>query len=171
MAARLGIFSQMMWGEWADRDAINKNADALESVEAGVSSLQKSVARQAQEILRLRAMIEGLVELLQNKVPFDDAELELAVSDAWARLSPPPPAPRKAQEPASTDPYRDAVPAGEPTADEIAAAKALLRVAEEHHFSKRFADARTTYQQIVDRHGNTKQAIIARQQIENLRGS
>lgn len=37
-------------------------------------------------------------------------------------------------------------------------------------FSERFQEARVIYQQIVDEHGGTKQAAIARQQLENLRG-
>jgi hypothetical protein len=106
--------------------------------------------------------------VVQSKVPFEDAELERAVNDAWAQLAPPSPAP---PEPASTDPYRTMPAASEPTPEDITAAKALLRVAENHHFAKRFADARTAYQEIVDRYGTTKPATIARQQIENLRGS
>lgn len=168
MAQKLGFFSQWMFGEWADRDAINKNANALESVEVNVSKLQATIARQAQEILRLRAMIMGVVEVLNAKVPFEDAELERAVNAAWAQLAPSPSSPQQG----ATDPYRNlSSSAIDPTPEDIAAAKALLRVAENHHFGKRFTDARTVYQEIVDRYGSTKQAATARQQLDNLRGS
>lgn len=59
----------------------------------------------------------------------------------------------------------------EPTPETVTAAKALICIAEQHHFSKRFADARATYAQIVEKYGNTKQAIVAKQQLENLRGA
>jgi hypothetical protein len=169
MASKLGIFSQMMFGEWADRSAINRNAEMLESVEASVSSLQTTVARQAQEILRLRAMVLGVIEVVQSKLPIDDAELERAVKDAWAELAPPPP-PSTPQS-VSTDPYRSLGGSSEPTPEDVAAAKTLLRAAEKLHYAERFAEARTAYQEIVDRYGNTKQAATARQQIHNLRSS
>jgi len=54
--------------------------------------------------------------------------------------------------------------------EDIDAAKKLHRVAEDHHFSKRFADARAVYKEIIDRYGTTKQASVARQQLDNLRG-
>ena len=63
MAHKLGFFTQWMFGDWAERDAINKNADTLETIEAKVSDLRSTVARQAQEITRLRAMVMGLVEV------------------------------------------------------------------------------------------------------------
>jgi hypothetical protein len=62
-------------------------------------------------------------------------------------------------------PYRDGYlesPVDSPTA------QALLTTAHDHHFSKRFQDARVIYQQIVEQHGATKQATVARQQLENL---
>jgi TolA-binding protein len=167
MAQKLGFFSQWMFGDWAERDAINKNADTLETIEAKVSDLRSTVARQAQEITRLRAMVMGLVGVLQTKISLDDAELESAVNAAWAQLVPPPRAP---QPQAPSDPYRNLPSAGEPTPEDIEAAKRLLRVAEDHHFSKRFADARAVYQEIVDRYDTTKQASVARQQLDNLRG-
>jgi hypothetical protein len=164
VAEKLGIFSQWLGGEWADRRAINRNADALDSVEANVSELRSTIAHQSEEIMRLRAMIMGVVEVLHAKAPFADAELEAAVKAAWTELTKPPPAP-----PTQTDPYRS-LP-GEPTSDDIAAAKALMTIAENHHFAKRFADARATYQEVVTRYGNTKQAVVAKQQIANLRGA
>jgi len=168
VAQKLGLFNQWLWGKWADRSAINKNADALESVEATVSSLQETVAVQAEEILRLRAMILGVVDLLQAKVPIDESELELAMNHAWERLVPPPP-PEPPRGP--TDPYRNLVASDEATPEEIDAAKALLATAEEHHFAKEFDEARAIYQKIVDRYGATKQAKVARQQLANLRRS
>lgn len=49
-------------------------------------------------------------------------------------------------------------------------AMALLKRAQDDHFSKRFAQAVDLYRQIVDRFPNTKQAIAAQAQIDNLRG-
>ena len=112
MAQKLGFFSQWMFGEWADRAAINTNADDLMNVEISVGSLQTTVSRQGTEILRLRAMIMGVVEVLHQKAPFDDTDLEKAVQQAWAQLTMPPPAPQPQPQP--PDPYRGipAVPAG-----------------------------------------------------------
>jgi hypothetical protein len=120
------------------------------------------VLRQAEEILRLRAMFMGLAELLEEKGQVDDAELGRAVESAWNTLNPRPP-----ESMPSTDPYRG-MPR-EPTDEDVAAAKALLAVAQDHHFSRRFQEAKAIYQQIVDSHGDTKQAATARQQLENLR--
>ena len=167
MAEKLGFFDQWMWGNWAERGTINKNAETLGAVEASVGSLQATVANQAQEIIRLRAMLAGLVEVLRSTVQLDDAALEIAANAAWAKLVPQPPE----NKPAATDPYRGLPASGDdPTPDEIAAAKQLLRVAEDHHFSKRFANAIEVYQEIIDRYCTTKQAATARQQIANLRG-
>jgi hypothetical protein len=57
-----------------------------------------------------------------------------------------------------------------PSPEDVAAARALLRKAEDLHFNKRFQEAREIYQQIVDKHADTKPAAVARQQLENLRG-
>ena len=161
MAKKLGILNQYLFGEWADRAAINRNAEDLSVVEAGVTELRKLVQQQAQDILRLRAMFMGVVEVLHTKTPFDDAELEGAVQAAWMSLTEPPPQQQ------ATDPYRNTPM--EVSAEEIAAAKALLASAEKHHFSQQFTEARAIYQQIVDNHPNTKQAATARQQLDNLR--
>jgi TolA-binding protein len=59
----------------------------------------------------------------------------------------------------------------EPSAEEIEAAQTLLAQAQKHHFSKQFQEARAIYKQIVERYGDTKQATVARQQIENLRNA
>src|SRR3569623_922088 len=163
MAEKLGILNQMLFGKWADRSAINRNADSLASVEGDLGELRKLVQRQAHEILQLRAMFMGVVEVLHAKTPFDDADLELAVDAAWQKLNPP--APEAVQ--GATDPYRG-TPVDVPAAD-VEAAKALLASAQQHHFSQRFAEARTIYQQIVDQYGNTKQAATAAQQLANLR--
>ncbi|MBL0219789.1 MAG: hypothetical protein IPQ07_38740 [Myxococcales bacterium] len=165
MAEKLGFFSQWLGGSWAERNTINANADALESVESRVKDLQATADRQAKEIVQLRATIMGLAEVLQAKVQFDDSELEREVNAALKELTPQP----EARKPSATDPYRD-LPAGDPTPEDIDAAKKLMRLAEDHHFSKRFADARSTYQEVVDKYGGTKQAVAARQQLENLRG-
>lgn len=163
MAEKLGFFNQMLFGEWADRAAINRNADSLSAVEGDIGELRKLVKWQGEEILRLRAMFMGVVEVLHNKAPFDDVELEHAVESAWKSLTAAPPA----ASPTATDPYRG-TPA-EPSAADVEAAKALLAAAQQHHFSQRFAEARTIYQQIVDQYDNTKQAAIARQQLANLK--
>ncbi len=164
MAEKLGFFANWLGGDWAERSTINANADTLEGVEARMNDLERTVDRQAKEILELRATAMGLVELLQTKVKFDDSELDVEVRSAWNKLLPP------AKPKSSTDPYRG-TPAGDASAEDIAAAKELMRVAQDHHFSKRFAEARTVYQQIVESYGSTKQAATARQQIENLKGS
>lgn len=164
MAQKLGFFSQWMWGNWAERDVINKNADALESVDAKVTALQSTIARQTQEIIQLRAMVTGLANVLQTKVALDDSELEAAVTAAWQQLNPPPPAP-----PVPSDPYRGMPGEVEPTPEEIEAAKKLFREAQDHHFAKRFDEASAIYKDIVDRYGATKQAASARQQLANLR--
>jgi hypothetical protein len=162
MAKKLSFLGQWLGGEWADRAAINRNAEDLSVVEADVTELRKVVQQQAQELLRLRAMFMGVVEVLHTKTPFDDNELESAVDGAWKQLTAPP-----LEALPTTDPYRNAPM--EVSAEEIAAAKALLASAEKHHFSQQFTEARTIYQQIIDRHPNTKQAATARQQLENLR--
>jgi hypothetical protein len=167
MAQKLGFFSQWLGGEWADRAAINRNADDLAKVEVGIDEMRKLVQRQGKEILQLRAMLMGVVEVLHAKAPFDDAELAHAVENAWAQLSPPPPV--SPASPTAGDPYRGAP--GDPDAGDVEAAKALLVSAQSHHFSQRFAEAKAVYQQIVERYGNTKQAATARQQLENLRRS
>ena len=91
MAKKLGILNQYLFGEWADRAAINRNAEDLSIVEADVTELRKLVQQQAHDILRLRAMFMGVVEVLHTKAPFDDAELEAAVQAAWMSLTEPPP--------------------------------------------------------------------------------
>ncbi len=162
MAQKLGFLNQWMFGQWAGRAAINHNADELTSVVADVSSLRIVVEQQSQEILKLRAMLMGALEVLQRKAPFDDAELESAVQTAWTDLTAP------SGGTAATDhPYRGR----DPSPEEIAAAEALLVAAQDHHFSKRFQDARVIYQQIIDEHGHTTQAAQAREQLENLRNA
>ena len=103
MAQKLGFFSQWMIGEWG---VINRNADELTSVGYSVSDLQRRVQLQGQEILRLRAMIMGVVEVLYAKAPFDDAELERAVQAAWLQITAPPPSSPSPPVSSMTDPYR-----------------------------------------------------------------
>jgi hypothetical protein len=165
MATKLS--NHWLWGA-PERDLIQENTEALESVEATVDDLKAKVGRQAEEIRELRATLMGLVEVLRKgENPIGRTDLEVAIAEAWAKLAPvPPPPPRST---AATDPYRG-LPAGEPGPEEIAEAKALLKVAEEHHFAKRFASARHVYQELVDRFPTTKPALTARQQLDNLRG-
>jgi len=163
MAEKLGFLDQMLWGKWADRAAINRNAEDLSNVEADVTALRTLVQRQAAEITQLRAMFMGMVEVLHQRGHLDEGELESAVKAAFLKLSPPPPEPK----PGPTDPYRGTT--SEPSAEAIEAAKALLATAQKHHFGKRFDDARAVYQQIIDQYADTKQAATARQQLENLR--
>ncbi len=165
MAEKLGFFSQWLGGNWAERNTINANADALESVEGKVRDLQATADRQAKEIVQLRATLIGLAEVVQAKVQFDDSDLERAVNAALEKLTPQPKAPILG----ATDPYRG-LPAHDPTPEDIDAAKKLMRVAEGHHFSKQFAEARRLYEEVVAKYGDTKQAVAARQQIQNLRG-
>lgn len=164
MATKLGFFNQWFFGEWADRAAINRNAEELSLVESNVDDLKKIVKRQAEDILRLRAMFMGVVEVLHAKVQFDDAELEAAVQAAWTSLNPPPPPPPQAM----TDPYRGTV-AGDPLSADVDAAKAMLARAQDHHFNRQFDEARALYRQIVEQYAATKQATVARQQLENLK--
>lgn len=165
MAKKLGLLDQILFGDWADRAAINRNAEDLSNVEAEVSALRTVVQRQAEDILRLRAMLTGLVDVVREKVSFSEVELEQAVQAAWTELAPPPPPTTRTD----VHPYRgDPVELSE---EEIAAAKALLKSAQDHHFSKRFSEARALYQQIVDQHPTTKQATTARQQLDNLRNT
>lgn len=151
MAEKLGFFTQWLGGTWAERNTINANADALTTVEARVKNLQATAARQAREIIQLRATLMGLADVLQSKVQFDDAELEHRVKAALDRLMPT----SKAQ----TKP------------GEIDAAQKLLKMAEDHHYAKRFAEARSLYNEIVEKYANTEQAATARQQLDNLRGA
>ena len=164
MAEKLGFFAQWLGGDYAERNAINANADTLSGVELRMSDLEQTVDRQTREILELRATIMGLAELLQAKVKFDDSELEVEVRSAWNKLLPP------AKPKPPTDPYRG-TPGDDATAEDTAAAKQLMRVAQDHHFSKRFSEARGVYQEVVDKYGSTKQAVTARQQIDNLKGA
>jgi hypothetical protein len=91
MAQRLGRFDQWVSGEWADRRAINRNADELDAVAIDVSQLQTTIRRQGEELLALRAYVIGLIEVMRVKAPFDDAELDAAVSEAYAEITAPPP--------------------------------------------------------------------------------
>lgn len=173
MAEKLGFWQELLYSDQSGRDraqsnAINQNAEELEAVEANLEGLRTVVQRQAQEILHLRAMVMGIVEILRAKVALDEAELAQAAQAAYSSLVSPPRPPPPPPQP-STDPYRNA-PGSEPSPDEVAAAKSLLKKAEDLHFHKRFQEAREIYQQIVDKHGGTKPASVARQQLENLRG-
>lgn len=162
MAEKLGFLNQWLWGNWAERETINRNAESLSSVEASVADLRLVVQAQQKEILQLRALLTGIVEVVQPKAAFTDAELETAVRRAWDKLAPPPPT-------TTTDPYRGTPGGGEPSAEDVAAAKALLATAQDHHFGKRFAEARQVYQEIVDKYRDTKHAATARQQLANLK--
>lgn len=151
-----------MFGEWADRSAINRNAEDLSLVEADLTKLRAAVQQQGQEIVQLRALLAGLIDVLQTRISLDDAELEHAVREAMTELQPP------AKPAAGGSPYRDGGAA--PPADDPAA-KVLLAKAQDLHFSKRFDEAREVYKQIVEQYGDTKQAVAARQQVENLKNA
>lgn len=162
MAEKLGLFNQLLFGNLAERATINRNAEELSLVGADISALRKVAEQQAEEILQLRAMVMGIVEVLQQKSVIDRVQLEDAMEAAWAKLKPPPP-----QVPPSGEPYRGT--SGEASPDVVAAAKALLATAQDHHFSRRFPEARAIYQQIVEQYGATKQAATAREQLKNLK--
>ncbi|MBX3158144.1 MAG: hypothetical protein KF773_19400 [Deltaproteobacteria bacterium] len=168
MAEKVSLFQQWLWGDWADRDIINRNADALEDVELTVGALKKAVARQSEDILRLRTTVSVLLRTLAVHAKITESELEIAIGEEWAKVVPPPKEPPSRK--AATDPYRGLPADEEPTPADIEAAKALMRIAEGHHFEKQFAQAREVYQDIVDRYGATKQAAAAARQLENLRG-
>jgi hypothetical protein len=162
------VQSPGFFGSWLfrEQEAIDHNAEELTAVEGNLAELQRTVARQAQDILRLRAMLAGLVEVLHDQVKLDPGAVELATNAALERLSPPKKKQRRS--PLSGDPYREASGEG-PMPEDIAEAKKILHVAEEHHFAKRFGEAREAYQEVVEEYGDTKEAAVARQQIENLK--
>lgn len=166
MAEKLGILNQLLFGDWSERATINHNAEELTNVAATVIELQQVVQRQSDEIDRLRAMFMGVVDVLQDKAGIDPKHLEEAVQAAWSILRPPPPPPMVLG-PALGDPYRG-TPSDASTAD-VDAAKSLLRSAQDHHFSKRFAEARKVYEEVIERYGHTTQALTAREQVKNLR--
>lgn len=165
MAEKQGILGQLVFGDWSQRATINRNAEELTNVSASVVELHRVVQQQSEEITRLRAMVMGLVEVLQQRAGIDTQHVEEAIQAAWEKLHPPPPPP-----PSSTvgDPYRGTT---EPSPEDVQAAKALLKTAQDHHYSRRFADARAVYQDVVERYGTTKQAATAREQLVNLRNS
>jgi len=94
MAQKLGFWRQWAGGEWADRNVINANAQELENVEFDLNQLRALVKRQAQELLYLRAMFSGLIEVLHEQQPFHEGKLEQAVQSAWAELNPAPAQPK-----------------------------------------------------------------------------
>ena len=67
-------------GQWADQQAINANADELGAVENQVAALRR-------DVLRLRSMYMGLVEVVRTKLAFDQAELDRHVKDAWTMIA------------------------------------------------------------------------------------
>lgn len=164
MAKQLGFFQMWLGGDYAERATINANAEALDGVEQLIREHQVRLDKQAKEIVELRATVMALAELLQRKVPYDDGELEQEVKDAYAELLPPPPPEAPRTDRRAGDPYRG-LPA---PLEDSAEAKRLLAEAQEYHFMKQFSAARKIYQDIVDRFGETKQAIAARQQLVNL---
>lgn len=165
--AKVGTLGQLFGGDNAQNSVINQNADRLDHALDELAELREVVKRQASEIVQLRAMFTGVVSLLHENGTFSEADLDRSVKAALAELSPPPASPQK-----GGDPYRGIPHDGdEPSASDsdIEAAKGLLVHAQDHHFSKRFDEARAIYQQIVETYGHTKQAATARQQLENLR--
>ena len=89
-------------------------------------------------------------------------DLDQEVKIAYEQLRPPAPVRSMA-----TDPYRG-LPLDERVDD--SEAKQLLKQAQDHHYSKEFAEARAIYQDIVERFPRSKQAVTADQQIKNLKG-
>lgn len=96
------ILNKWFGGEWQDRAAINANAIELEAVGTDVEILRRLIKQQSQQLLQLRAMFMGVVDVLHAKMPFDDAELERAVTSAWTQLTAPPPPPAQP----GGEPYR-----------------------------------------------------------------
>ncbi|HEY1546737.1 MAG TPA: hypothetical protein VGG28_02900 [Kofleriaceae bacterium] len=93
MAEKVGSFSWFRDLEYRERDAIDQNANELDQMEGDVAALGKLVRKQADDLVVLRAFVIGLVEVLHTKTSLDQAELDAAVSDAYARLTAPPPPP------------------------------------------------------------------------------
>jgi hypothetical protein len=102
MAQRLGPWDGNRFGT-----VINHNADELEDVEGSIETLRLAVVGQRQEILQLRAMVIGLVDVLRSKLALADEELDRAVGAALTALQPPRSAPRSAGAAAAGHPYRD----------------------------------------------------------------
>lgn len=151
------------WGDTDRSNAIRTNARALARTQERVAALEKQVADYKEDILHLRAQLNGLGALLQRKLDYQRGELDQEVKLAFDELAPP------VVVAAATDPYRG-IP-GEPGAAASSDdAKELIRMAGDHHFEKRFAEARVIYQRIVDEFPGSKQAIVARQQLANLKG-
>jgi hypothetical protein len=73
------------------RRAINDHADEIDAVETEVETLQRLVKQQADELLMLRALLVGLVEVMRSKGSIDEAELDAQVSKVWEQLTAPPP--------------------------------------------------------------------------------
>ncbi|HEX4451264.1 MAG TPA: hypothetical protein VH143_10365 [Kofleriaceae bacterium] len=93
MTQRVSRWDAFFDNQYADQRAINQNAEELDAVQTDVEKLSKLVRRQADDLLLMRAFVIGIVEVLHVKAPFDQAELDAAVSAAYARLTAPPPAP------------------------------------------------------------------------------
>ncbi len=154
-------FLEGVWGN-SERSAIQSNARVLDRAVKRVTELESKVARQADEILELRAMVLGLGALLKRRLDYQAGDLEQEVKIAYDQLMPPAPVLSMA-----TDPYRG-VPLDERVDEDEA--KRLMKQAQDHHFSKEFTEARTIYQDIVARFPGSKQAVTADQQIKNLQG-
>jgi hypothetical protein len=91
MTERVSRWDAFFGNQYADRQAINQNADELDTVQTEIEKLNKLVHRQADDLLLMRAFVIGIVEVLHAKAPFDQAELDAAVSEAYAQLTAPPP--------------------------------------------------------------------------------
>jgi hypothetical protein len=86
--SQIGLFDQWWGGAWADRNAINQNANELAALEGNTQMLQDLVRRQAQDILRMRAMFAGLVQVLEAKNLVAESELQAAIQATWEQLDP-----------------------------------------------------------------------------------
>lgn len=154
-------FLEGVWGN-SERSAIQSNARVLDRVEKRVTELESKLVQQADEIVELRSMVLGLGALLKRRLDYQAGDLEQEVKIAYEQLMPPAPVMAMA-----TDPYRG-LPLDERVDD--SEAKRLIAQAQDHHFSKEFAEARVIYQDIVERFPGSKQAVTADQQIKNLKG-
>jgi hypothetical protein len=79
-----------MMGDWADRDAINRNADELADVEQQQWTLQQTIDKQRGEIIQLRAMVMAVMEILVAANIADNETIQATAQRAYDALVPRP---------------------------------------------------------------------------------
>jgi hypothetical protein len=81
-------FDQWFAGGYADRQAINQNADELATVEGQTQMIGRVVQSHADDILRMRAMFAGLVKVLEARGLVVEDELQAAIGTMWMQMNP-----------------------------------------------------------------------------------